>query len=253
MYCQRTTEKIEQARAMHDYSHQQALARKAEKQATRERLIWQWGGCIAAIISLIVLHVLYRVKTERQQALQQYEQSIEKLKTIEGEIDAARKDIVILSTHKNAARELIEEKEKRIKFLEAESQRQHQDAQQKLDEKRLSLAEETLKKQVEYFELISTTNKGTPITDFQKEKFETILKIHFPKTYDMMATKRHSLTEDEYLTCMLIRLHISPTQIGYLIGKTGGSITNIRVRLLKKLFGKQGKAVEFDKSICSIC
>ena len=253
MYAQKTTETIERMQSMYDYSRHQEQARKAEKQAVRERSIWQWGGCIAAIIILIVLHVLYRIRAERQKALQQYEQSIEKLKLIEGEIDSARKDILILSTHKNAAQEIIEEKENRIRFLEAESQRQQQESQQKLDEKRLSLAEESLKKQVEYIELVSEMNRGTSITDSQKEKLETILRIHFPKTFELITTKRHSLSEDEYLTCMLIRLHIPPTQIGLLIEKTGGSITNIRVRLLKKLFGKQGKAIEFDKSICSIC
>ncbi len=253
MYAQQTTETIERMQSMYNYSRHQELARKAEKQAVRERSIWQWGGCIAAIIILIVLHVLYRIRAERQKALQQYEQSIEKLKLIEGEIESARKDIVILSTHKNAAQELIEEKEKRIRFLEAESQRQQQESQHKQDEKRLSLAEEALKKQVEYMELVSEMNRGTSITDSQKEKLETILRIHFPKTFELITTKRHSLSEDEYLTCMLIRLHIPPTQIGLLIEKTGGSITNIRVRLLKKLFGKQGKAIEFDKSICSIC
>ena len=253
MYAQKATETIERMQSMYDYSRHQELARKAEKQAARERSIWQWGGCIAAIIILIVLHVLYRIRAERQKALQQYEQSIEKLKLIEGEIVSARKDILILSTHKNAAQEIIEEKENRIRFLEAESQRQQQESQQKLDEKRLSLAEESLKKQVEYMELVSEMNRGTSITDSQKEKLETILRIHFPKTFELITTKRHSLSEDEYLTCMLIRLHIPPTQIGLLIEKTGGSITNIRVRLLKKLFGKQGKAIEFDKSICSIC
>ena len=253
MYAQQATETIERMQSMYDYSRHQELAKKAEKQAVRERSIWQWGGCIAAIIILIVLHVLYRIRAERQKALQQYEQSIEKLKLIEGEIDSARKDILILSTHKNAAQEIIEEKENRIRFLEAESQRQQQESQQKLDEKRLSLAEESLKKQVEYIELVSEMNRGTSITDSQKKKLETILRIHFPKTFELITTKRHSLSEDEYLTCMLVRLHVPPTQISYLIEKTGGSITNIRVRLLKKLFGKQGKAIEFDKSICSIC
>jgi hypothetical protein len=44
-----------------------------------------------------------------------------------------------------------------------------------------------------------------------------------------------------------------PSAISRIINKSEGSITNIRVRLLKKLFDIDGKAKEFDQKLWMIC
>lgn len=253
VYLGRTSEIVAKTRGIYNYSRNQELARQAEKEAARNRSIWQWGGCFALFLILVGIHIIYRIRNERQKALLNYEQSMQKVISIKKEIWQAKQDIQVLQTHKDASVELIAEKEKRIKSLETELFRHRQDTQKVSRERGLSDAEKNLRKNADYQYLISNINKGQSVTAEQWNLLEELLRQHFPYCYELLAAKRHLLTSDEYKTYILIRLHVLPSLISHIICKSEGSVTNIRIRLLKKLFNREGKAAEFDKTICAKC
>ena len=60
------------------------------------------------------------------------------------------------------------------------------------------------------------------------------------------------LTTKEQTVCLLIRHNFLPTEIATLTISTPQSITNTRVRLLKKLFGQTGGAKDFDAAIKAV-
>ena len=57
------------------------------------------------------------------------------------------------------------------------------------------------------------------------------------------------LSLTEYDVCLLIRLHFSPSELCTLTGISSAYATVIRKRLLKKVFGEEGKAKDFDKRV----
>ena len=54
----------------------------------------------------------------------------------------------------------------------------------------------------------------------------------------------------EQAVCLLIRQHFQPSEIAILVASSPQSITNLRVRLLQKLFNETGGAKDFDQRIC---
>ena len=60
------------------------------------------------------------------------------------------------------------------------------------------------------------------------------------------------LSTKEQAVCLLIRQHFQPSEIAILVASSPQSITNLRVRLLQKLFNETGGAKDFDQRICQI-
>jgi hypothetical protein len=60
------------------------------------------------------------------------------------------------------------------------------------------------------------------------------------------------LSTKEQAVCLLIRQHFQPSEIAILVASSPQSITNLRVRLLQKLFNEAGGAKDFDQRICQI-
>ena len=57
------------------------------------------------------------------------------------------------------------------------------------------------------------------------------------------------LSERDTHICMLIKMRFHPSEIAVLIGASPQTVTNSRVRLLRKIFGEQGGAKDFDEHI----
>lgn len=80
------------------------------------------------------------------------------------------------------------------------------------------------------------------------QALQTLIRERDPRFW--MALKRlPELSERELHACLLIRLRFLPTEIGALFAVTPQAVTNLRVRLLQKLFGVQGGAKDFDERI----
>ena len=69
------------------------------------------------------------------------------------------------------------------------------------------------------------------------------------KLHRLLKEKTASLSEDEYMVCLLVRFNFIPSEISILLNLSSQTVTNIRTRLLKKLFGKMGGAKDFDQAL----
>ncbi|MCI6550759.1 MAG: hypothetical protein MR450_07885 [Prevotella sp.] len=74
------------------------------------------------------------------------------------------------------------------------------------------------------------------------------VRAHDPRFW--MALRRlPELSDRELHACLLIRLRFLPTELAALLAVSPQAVTNLRVRLLHKLFGISGGARDFDERI----
>ena len=72
-------------------------------------------------------------------------------------------------------------------------------------------------------------------------------KSNFPKLYVML--RNYNVNEREIRICLLTRLMFKPKDIAVLVGCRFPEVSLTRSRLLKKIYGIDGKASDFDKRI----
>ena len=69
----------------------------------------------------------------------------------------------------------------------------------------------------------------------------------FPGFYKFISGESFKLTENEFKTCILIRLHFNPKIVANMMGLSPSSISKIRINLLMKIFGMTGKPRDLDE------
>lgn len=62
----------------------------------------------------------------------------------------------------------------------------------------------------------------------------------------------YNLSQLEYQVCLLLKIHTAPSEIANVVNKDKSTISNIRRRLYKKVFGKDGSAKDWDEFIDSL-
>jgi hypothetical protein len=62
----------------------------------------------------------------------------------------------------------------------------------------------------------------------------------------------HAMSELEYQVCLLIKLRVAPSDIAAVLARDASTISTVRSRLYKKVFGQKGGAKEWDEFILSI-
>ena len=93
--------------------------------------------------------------------------------------------------------------------------------------------------------LHSAANKGRAVDDGDINNLAQMSYALSPELQVLLSV----LNTKEQTVCLLTRHNFLPTEIATLTISTPQSITNTRVRLLKKLFGETGGAKDFDAAI----
>ena len=85
------------------------------------------------------------------------------------------------------------------------------------------------------------------------KQLRALVEHEIPAFHHLMNSGASPLTEMEYDICLLVRVHILPNEIAKLKKCVPSYVSNIRKNLLKKVFGKEGNADEFDDEISNVC
>lgn len=85
-------------------------------------------------------------------------------------------------------------------------------------------------------------------TDAQWSALASLVETVAPDFYVIM-NRNTVLREEEYRVCILIKAQFKMSEICYLLGIGNSKLTNLRARLLGKVFGKEGGAKDFDRAI----
>ena len=81
------------------------------------------------------------------------------------------------------------------------------------------------------------------------KQLRSLVEREIPSFHDVLNPDAAPMTEMEYDICLLSRVHILPNEIAKLKKCVPSYVSNIRKNLLKKVFGREGNADEFDDEI----
>ena len=240
MYARRATKDIERIQAMYNYTRHQEIAHQEQKKANqRTIIIWICVGLIivGCLLTIIIIRELTRKK---KMAEQKYLQS-------QSAIEQAQNDIAKLQANAEINKELISEKEQIIREQETitKSLLHHNSNSQ-------SLADRELHKTEIYNRFEQLSIKGLQPTQDEWEQIEQQIFLCYPGFKDLISKHEFAINDKELKTCLLIRIGVKPTNIGSMLGVASSYITELRTKLLQKLFGMSGSSKSFDKLLKAI-
>ena len=103
----------------------------------------------------------------------------------------------------------------------------------------------------EYTALQRRMALGQRLKDEDWSAIEAQLKTVYPG-FTAQLQNLYPMSELEYQTCLLIKLRIAPTDIATVLARDVSTISTVRSRLYKKVFGSKGGAREWDEFVLSI-
>ena len=103
---------------------------------------------------------------------------------------------------------------------------------------------------VKLFAQMAEERTGLPATDNWTDLFK-VMDNHFP-SFTLQIKSCCSIGKNEYQVCVLTKLGFRVSDIAYLTNNSSNSITNLRSRMMVKLFGEEGGAKDFDAKIASL-
>ena len=84
------------------------------------------------------------------------------------------------------------------------------------------------------------------------DQLRALVEREIPSFRKAIKVDELSLTEWDYDICLMIRVHLLPIEIAKLKQCSPSTVTKTRKKLLRKIFGKEGNADDFDDEICKI-
>ena len=91
--------------------------------------------------------------------------------------------------------------------------------------------------------------------EFLKDEDWLNIESQMKKVYPGFSSQLrnlHAMSELEYQVCLLIKLRIAPSDMAVVLARDASTISTVRSRLYKKVFGRKGGAKEWDDFILSI-
>ncbi len=237
VYAHMATAEVEKMRSMYDYTRYQNLAYKAETESNQKTTFIKGISFVFILTLLIMLYIVQRYKQKRK-----YERSIYKRRI--DELEKTQMDILILRQHEEDYQDIIEEKERNIEELQEQINKYQQNHKQRKNELQNAKENSPLFKKIQKLE---ASGQKLSLEDLQKLRQYVI--EHYPTCYKFISDNQYNLNVMEFNTCILIRLGYAPKVISHFIDCSPAYISKIRITLLKRMYGIEGKPHDFDQRI----
>ena len=241
-------ENLQKAQAQYNYTRHLETAHRKELEAKESQVrLYRWiaGSITAAVIFAILILLLRKQVRKKGEELtvankenaQLYTQIKENSKLIFGLNEQLRKkdaDIKTLVLLKDSTEQLARQLEMEIR------KRDSVKAKGKAEDTRI----------VKLFAQMAESRTEMPVAENWAELF-SVMDNHFP-SFTLHIKSCHSIGKNEYQVCVLTKLGFRVSDIAYLTNNSSNSITNLRSRMMTKLFGEEGGAKDFDAKIASL-
>ena len=83
-------------------------------------------------------------------------------------------------------------------------------------------------------------------------ELKKLVNEEIPHFYTTLNTSSYTLSAIEYDVSLLLRVRFSPMDIHKLTGMSPGYVSNMRSRLLLRVYGIDGSPADYDKRILTI-
>ena len=236
-YARMATKEVEQMQGMYDYSRNQEIAKHEKERANRAHAIIQLVGVFFFLLFIIAFFILRDFFKKRKQEKAEYNNKVSLLAKINSEV-------LQLRNHEQTLSKLLEEKENETIKLENEIEAYKTKIGLQKESSELRLQKSSI-----FIDLCKLAAKGIVITDDQWQQVYIMVIDILPNFYKFISGKKFELSENEFKTCILIRLHYTPKTVANMLGVSPSYITKIRLNLMEKLYGEGGKSKEIDKKL----
>ena len=232
-----SAEEINRANALYNYnaSRRQADAMKQKAEKYKNTIA---VGCILfiVVISLVTYIIIrYRRKTKSDflKLNTRYFETLDKYNQSEKDLQLLNDDINKFKTEKEKETENL--RQELAFYTNGKGIKEEWDAEQYL------LNCDMIKN------LHNLTCKGTCATDTEFRKLIELSSHHLSTFHDYITASKHGLSEREIITCILIKLRFTPSEIAILLECSKQVVSNIRTNINHKLFHQKGtKSLDYN-------
>ena len=234
---------IQKFQASYNYNHHKLLAEQSEKKAQQSLNLLIVIIALVSIISILAFFWFKSYQAKRKAEILQYRKDLEKLERLQTELQD------ICSEEKLSPWEIFEKKQGEIVTIlnrVTEYKRKTKQPFANLEE-RLSKAP-IVKRLKEYV----NANPYQKASQADFAELRSLLNEELPHFYTTLNTPHYTLSEIEYDVSMLLRVRFSPMDIHRLTGMSPGYVSNMRSRLLLRVYGVDGSPADYDKRILAI-
>ncbi len=240
VYMRMSTRTVARIQAMHDYSRYQHNAQRERERANQER------GKVRLLLGVVVLsffvlaYVFHRIRLFRQKTYKAF-----KAKVVE--LEQVQSDVLKLRSNEENLHNLICEKESKMNQLnnEISSLRNNKMSSEKETEQRLQ-------KSPVYHMLHKKANQGELLGEEDWSQLNRLIIETLPGFYQYVMSEQYKIGINEYRTLLLLRLHVNPKPISYLLGCTPQNVTKISKTVLSKLFHVTGTCSDLRNRIINM-
>ena len=234
---------IQKFQASYNYNHHKLLAEQSERKAQQSLNILIVIIALVIILSLLAFFWFRSYQAKRKAGILQYRKDLEKLEKLQTELQD------ICSEEKLSPWEIFEKKhEEIIAILNRVSAYKRKTKQPFANlEERLSKAP-IVKRLKEYI----NANPYQKASQSDFAELRSLLNEEVPHFYTTLNTPHYTLSEIEYDVSMLLRVRFSPMDIHKLTGMSPGYVSNMRSRLLLRVYGLDGSPADYDKRVLAI-
>lgn len=235
---------IQKFQASYNYNHHKLLAEQSEKKAQQSLNMLIIIVALVIVLSLLAFFWFRSYRAKRKAEILEYRNDLEKLEKLQTELQD------ICSEEKLSPWEIFDKKHEEIVAI-----LNRVTAYKRKNRQPLATLEERLSKAlvVKRLKDYINANPYQKATQADFAELRSLINEEIPHFYTTLNTPQYTLSEIEYDVSMLLRVRFSPMDIHKLTGMSPGYVSNMRSRLLLRVYGLDGSPADYDKHVLVIC
>ena len=242
-YSKSEMQNIQKLQASYNYNHHKLLAEQSEKKAQRSLSVLIIIIALIIILTLIVYFQFETYRKAKKAEILKYQRDLQMLEKLQTELQD------ICSEEKLSPAEIFEIKHKEIEAILNRLTEYKRKAKQPLANLEERLSNAPVVKRLKNYVRSNPYQKASQ-ADFAELK--GLVNEEIPHFYTALNTSNYTLSAIEYDVSLLLRAHFSPMDIHKLTGMSQGYVSNMRSRLLLRVYGIDGSPVDYDKRVIAI-
>lgn len=240
-YLEMSTAQLQQMKAMYDYTESEKTAAEQTETATRYKYLSVSLIMAFALAVFVILFILQKRKKDK--ALQERLNMNNAMNLLL--LNKLEKELQDAKNAKVRDEQLIMQKAEEVERLQLKLSALDNDVQNK-NKNFFDITTADLPITDRLHALAGTSRKAA---QDDKESLFSFANDTMRGFMDALNVNENTLNETELLVCIMIKLHIITSEMTCLLGISSQNLANIRCRLNKKIFKKDGGAKEFDYRI----
>lgn len=237
VYAHMATKEVEQMQGMYNYSRNQEIARQEKERADNAHIIIQMICVFSFFFMMIAFVIVREVYKKRKEERMEFKNKVSLLAKTQA-------DVIKLRSYGSELSQMLADKERETACLAIEIEKY----KERIGQQKLS-AESLLENSEVYMLLKKSADKALILSDDDwHQTFMMIIEI-LPNFNKLISSKRSELNDNEFKTCILIRLHFTSKDVSNMLGVTQPYITKVCRSLMQKLFNEQGKSRDLSKKL----